>query len=85
MQPVSITVTNPENSEVLVENTFKGYQKHTQVDDVEIAICQIGKLLNFDIVEEYQAYNSNKQKDSIIIRDLKDGNFGKITLDRIED
>lgn len=70
LQPVSVTVTNPENSEVLVENTFKGYQKHTQVDDIEIAICQIGKLMNFDIVEEYRTYNSNKQKDSIIIRDL---------------
>ena len=46
LQPVSVTVTNPESSEVLVENTFKGYQKHTQVDDLEIAICQIGKLLN---------------------------------------
>ena len=70
LQPVSITVTNPETSEVLVENTFKGYQKHTTVDDIEIAICQIGRLLNFDIVEEYRLYNANKTKDSIIIRDL---------------
>ena len=70
LQPVSVTVTNPETSEVLVENTFKGYQKHTGVDDIEIAICQIGKLMNFDIVEEYRVYNGNKQKDSIIIRDL---------------
>jgi len=70
LQPVSVTVTNPENSEVLVENTFKGYQKHTAVDDIEIAICQIGRLMNFDIVEEYRLYNSNKQKDSVIIRDL---------------
>ena len=70
LQPVSVTVTNPENSEVLVENTFKGHQKHTTVDDIEIAICQIGKLMNFDIVEEYRLYNSSKQKDSIIIKDL---------------
>lgn len=70
LQPISITVTNPESSEVLVENTFKGYQKHTQVDDLEIAICQVGKLLNIDIVEEYRVYNATKQKDSIIIRDI---------------
>lgn len=72
LQPVAVTITNPESSEVLVENTFKGYQKHTQVDDLEIAICQIGRLLNFDIVEEYQIYNQNKQKDSIIIKDIID-------------
>lgn len=70
LQPVSVTVVNPETSEVLVENTFKGYQKHTQVDDVEIAICQIGRLLDFDIAEEYRIYNANKQKDSVIIRDI---------------
>lgn len=70
LHPVSVTVTNSETSEVLVENTFKGYQKHTAVDDIEIAICQIGKLLDFDIVEEYRIYNQNKQKDSVIIRDL---------------
>lgn len=74
LQPVSVTVTNPETSEVLVENTFKGYQKHTGVDDIEIAICQIGRLMGFDIVEEYRLYNSNKQKDSIIIRDLVNEN-----------
>lgn len=72
LQPVSITVTTPDSSEVLVENTFKGYQKHTGVDDIEIAICQIGRLLDFDIVEEYRIYNANKQKDSIIIRDIID-------------
>lgn len=74
LQPVSITITNPENSEVLVENTFKGYQKHTTVDDLEIAICQIGSLMNFNVTEEYRLYNSNKQKDSVIIRDLINGN-----------
>lgn len=74
LQPVSVTVTTPETSEVLVENTFKGYQKHTGVDDIEIAICQIGRLMGFDIVEEYRLYNSNKQKDSIIIRDLVNEN-----------
>lgn len=74
LQPVSVTVSNPENSEVIVENTFKGYQKHTSVDDIEIAICQIGKLMNFDIVEEYRLFNSNKQKDSVIIRDLVNDN-----------
>lgn len=72
LQPVSVTVISPESSEVLVENTFKGYQKHTGVDDIEIAICQVGRLLNFDIVEEYRIYNAMKQKDSIIIRDIVD-------------
>lgn len=70
LQPVSITITNPETSEVLVDNSFKGYQKHTGVDDIEIAICQFGKALGFDIVEEYRIYNQNKQKDSIVIRDI---------------
>ena len=70
LQPVSITVTNPETSEVLVENSFKGQQKHTTVDDIEIALCQIGKLLDFDIVEEYRLYNPKLEKDSIIIKDL---------------
>lgn len=73
LQPVSINVVNPDNAEVLVENNFKAYQKHTSVDDIEIAICQIGKLMNFDIVEEYRLYNNNKQKDSIIIKDLING------------
>ncbi len=70
LQPVSINVTNPETQEVLVDNSFKGYQKHTGVDDIEIAICQFGKALGFDVVEEYRLYNSNKQKDSIVIKDL---------------
>lgn len=74
LQPVAITVSNPETSEVIIENTFKGTQKHTTVDDIEIAICQIGKLMNFDIVEEYRLYNANKQKDSVIIRDLANEN-----------
>lgn len=74
LQPVSITVTNPETSEVLIENSIKGYQKHTGVDDIEIAISQIGSLMNFDIIEEYRLYNSNKQKDSIIIKDYVNGN-----------
>lgn len=70
LQPVSVTVTNPDTAEVLVENTFKGYQKNTNVDNIEIAICQIGKLMNFDIAEEYRLYNANKQPDSIVIKDL---------------
>ena len=74
LNPVAITITNPETGEVLIENSFKGYQKHTGVDDIEISICQIGRLMNFDITEEYKLYNSNKQKDSIIIRDVADGN-----------
>lgn len=74
LQPVSVTVTNPETSEVVVENTFKGYQKHTPVDDIEIGICQIGKLMDFDIVEEYRVYNANKQKDSVIIKDIVNEN-----------
>lgn len=74
LQPVTIAVTNPETSEVLIENSIKGYQKHTGVDDIEIAISQIGSLMDFDIVEEYRLYNSNKQKDSIIIKDYVSGN-----------
>lgn len=70
LQPVSVTITNPETSEVLVENYFKGHRKRTAVDDIEIAICQIGRLLNFDVVEEYRLYNENKEKDSIIMKDL---------------
>lgn len=70
LQPVAVTTINNETSEVLIENSFKGYQKHTGVDDIEIAICQIGKLLGFDIVEEYRLYNQYKQKDSIIIKDI---------------
>ncbi len=74
LQPVSVTVVNPETSEVIVENSFKGYQKNTAVDDIEIAICQIGRLLNFDIIEEYRLYNANREKDSIIIKDLVNEN-----------
>lgn len=70
LQPVAVTVSDPETSEVIIDGTFKGTQKHTSVDDIEIAICQIGRLMKFDIVEEYRLYNSNKQKDSVIIRDL---------------
>ena len=70
LQPVSITVINPLNSEIMVDNSFKGYQKHTQVDDVEISLCQLGNALKFDVVEEYRIYNHNKQKDSIVIKDL---------------
>ena len=65
LQPVSITVTNSEKSEVLIDNSFKGYQKHTGVDDIEIAICQLGKALGFDTVEEYRVYNQNKQKNDM--------------------
>ena len=63
LQPVSIAVTNPNSSEVMVDNSFKGYQKHTQVDDIEISLCQLGSALGFDIVEEYRVYNQDKQKD----------------------
>ena len=70
LEQVSIAVTNPETSEVIVDNSFKGYQKHTGVDDIEIAICQIGASLGFDVVEEYRVYNQNKQKDSIVIKDI---------------
>ena len=70
LQPVSINITNSETNEVLVDNSFKGYLTHTQVDDIEIAICQLGKALGFDIVEEYRLYNANIEKDSIVIKDL---------------
>ena len=70
LHPVSVSVINSESSEVMNDNNFKGYQKHTQVDDIEIAISQIGKLLGFDIVEEYRVYDENKNKHSIIIKDL---------------
>lgn len=74
LEPVSISITNEETNEVMVENSFKGTKKHTNVDDIEIAICQIGMLLGFDVIEEYRLYNSNKQKDSIVIKDLVNGN-----------
>ena len=70
LHPVSVSILNSDTSEVMVDNNFKGYQKHTQVDDIEIAINQIGGLLGFDVVEEYRVYDSDKQKNSIIIRDL---------------
>jgi len=74
LQPVTVSILNNETNEVIVENSFKGYQKHDNVDDIEIALCQIGMLLGFDIVEEYRVYNANKQKDSVIIKDLINGN-----------
>jgi len=70
LHPVSVSIINTETSEVMVDNSFKGYQKHTQVDDIEIAISQVGSLLGFEIVEEYRVYDSSKQKHSIIIKDL---------------
>ena len=70
LQPVAINVTNPETNEVLVDESLMGKQQQTRVDDIEIAICQIGRLMNFDISEEYRVYDSNKQKNSIIIRKL---------------
>lgn len=71
LEGVTLNEINSETSEIIVNNNFKGTKKQTGVDDLEIAICQIGKLLGFDVVEEYRIYNSNKQKDSIIIKDLK--------------
>lgn len=70
LHPVSVSVYNSELSEVMVDNSFKGYQKHTPVDDIEIAISQVGNLLGFELVEEYRVYDSNKNKHSIIIKDL---------------
>lgn len=74
LEPVTISILNNETNEVMVDNKFKGYQKHDNVDDIEIAICQIGMLLGFDIVEEYRLYNGSKQKDSVIIKDLVNDN-----------
>lgn len=74
LQPVSISILNEETDEVMLNNTIKGTKKHSNVDDIEIAICQIGMLLGFNVVEEYRLYNSNKQKDSIVIKDLANGN-----------
>lgn len=70
LHPVSVSVYNSELSEVMVDNSFKGYQKHTPVDDIEISISQVGNLLGFELVEEYRVYDSNKNKHSIIIKDL---------------
>lgn len=70
LHPVSVSVINAETAEVVVDNSFKGYQKNTQVDDIEIAISQIGSLLGFSIVEEYRIYDANRQKHSIVIKDL---------------
>lgn len=70
LHPVSISVLNADESFVMVDNSFKGYQKHTQVDDIEIAVSQIGNLLGFDVNEEYRLYDASKNKHSIVIRDL---------------
>lgn len=74
LEEVSLTIINEEKNEVMINNNFKGTKKHTSVDELEIAICQIGKLLGFDIVEEYQLLDQNKQKDSIIIKDIVNNN-----------
>ena len=50
----------------------QGTSLENEIDDIEIAICQVGRLLNFYIVEEYRIYNASKQKDSIIIKDIVD-------------
>lgn len=70
LQGVNVSSINNEKNEVMINNLFKGNVKHTQVDDLEVCICQIGKYLGFDIVEEYMLYNDNKEKDSIVIRDI---------------
>ena len=59
---------------VFIDNKYKAYKKVNKVDvadnDLEIAICQIGNLLNVSGAEEYTVYNSNKEKDSIISRNV---------------
>ena len=74
LEGINLNIINPETQEVIINNNFKGTKKHTNVDDLEIAIFQIGTLLGFDIVEEYRIYNSNKEKDSIVIKDLVNNN-----------
>lgn len=59
---------------VFIDNKYRAYKKVNKVDvadnDLEIAICQIGNLLNVSGAEEYTVYNSNKEKDSIISRSV---------------
>ena len=74
LEGINLNIINPETQEVTINNNFKGTKKHTNVDDLEIAIFQIGTLLGFDIVEEYRIYNANKEKDSIVIKDLVNNN-----------
>lgn len=70
LQGVNVTDINKDKNEVMINNLFKGNMKHSQVDEIEVCICQIGKYLNFDIVEEYMLYDANKNKNSIVIRDI---------------
>ena len=74
LEGVTLSVINPETSEVIINSNFKGTKKHSSVDDLEIALFQIGRLLGFDVAEEYHLYNSNKEKDSIIVKDLINNN-----------
>lgn len=59
---------------VFIDNKYRAYKKINRVDvadnDLEIAICQIGNLLNVSGAEEYTVYNANKEKDSIISRSV---------------
>ena len=59
---------------VLIDNKYKAYKKVNKVEladnDLEIAICQIGNLLNVSSAEEYTVYNAKKEKDSIISRSV---------------
>jgi len=59
---------------VIIDDRYKAYRKINKVDvvnnDIEIALCQIGNLLNVSGAEEYTVYNANKEKDSIISRSV---------------
>lgn len=64
---------------VLIDNKYRAYKKVDRVDvadnDLEIAICQIGNLLNVSGAEEYTVYDANKEKDSIISKSVADSEY----------
>jgi len=63
-----------QTEKVFIDNKYTAYKKINKVDvadnDLEIAICQIGNLLNISGAEEYTVYNKDKKKDSIISRSV---------------
>lgn len=85
LQGVNIEKISDTNSginqieKVLIDNKYKAYKKVNRVDvadnDLEIAICQIGNLLNVSGAEEYTVYNSHLEKDSIISRSVAETDY----------
>lgn len=80
IEKISDTTSGINQTEkVLINNKYKAYKKVTQVDiannDLEIAICQIGNLLNVSSAEEYTVYDAKKEKDSIISRSVATSDY----------